>query len=114
AADSISSRHLTTKVPVMFVLMEFSQQCDSAGVRCHLNWRPRDANQEADRITKNNFSDFSLEHRVDVSWSELGLSVLPSLLRFANFQSTLEDFKSASADVAATSSRIHFVKSQWG
>ncbi|CAE7269737.1 unnamed protein product, partial [Symbiodinium sp. CCMP2592] len=91
SADAISARLLTTKVPVMFVLMEYAHRCDLAGVRCLLNWRPRDANQEADRITKNDFSDFCPDLRVTVSWSELNFSVLPSLLRFANFQSTLED-----------------------
>ncbi|CAE7206607.1 unnamed protein product [Symbiodinium sp. CCMP2592] len=91
SADAISARLLTTKVPVMFVLMEYAHRCDLAGVRCLLNWRPRDANQEADRITKNDFSDFCPGLRVTVSWSELNFSVLPSLLRFANFQSTLDD-----------------------
>ena len=75
AAGSISARLLRTKVPLMFVLMEFSHRCDKSGVRCLLKWRPRDANQEADKITKNDFSDFWI--KVAVSWDELSLSVLP-------------------------------------
>ena len=114
AADSISARLLTTKVPVMFVLMEFSLRCDSSGIRCLLNWRPREANQEADRITKNDFSDFSADHRVAVSWDELQFSVLPSLLRFSNFQSTLDDLRADTAEEATAVPRIRFEKSQWG
>ena len=114
AADSMSARLLTTKVPVMFVLMEFSLRCDSSGVRCLLNWRPRDANQEADRITKNDFSDFSADLRVAVSWDELQFSVLPSLLRFANFQSTLDDLRADTTEEATAVPRIRFEKSQWG
>ncbi|CAE7417322.1 unnamed protein product [Symbiodinium sp. CCMP2592] len=114
SADAISARLLTTKVPVMFVLMEYAHRCDSAGVRCLLNWRPRDANQEADRITKNDFSDFCANLRVAVSWSELNFSVLPSLLRFANFQSTLEDVRASASGEGQVTSRIRFEKSQWG
>ena len=114
AADSISARLLTTKVPVMFVLMEFSYRCDTSGIRCLLNWRPRDANQEADRITKNDFSDFSADLRVAVSWDELRFSVLPSLLRYANFQSTLNDRRADTAGEATAPPRIRFEKSRWG
>ncbi|CAE7725645.1 RE2 [Symbiodinium sp. CCMP2592] len=111
SADAISARLLTTKVPVMFVLMEYAHRCDLAGVRCLLNWRPRDANQEADRITKNDFSDFCPDLRVAVSWSELNFSVLPSLLRFANFQSTLEDARASASGEGQSPSRIRFEKS---
>ncbi|CAE6925361.1 unnamed protein product [Symbiodinium sp. CCMP2592] len=114
SADAISARLLTTKVPVMFVLMEYAHRCDLAGVRCLLNWRPRDANQEADRITKNDFSDFCPGLRVTVSWSELNFSVLPSLLRFANFQSTLDDARASASGEGQAPSRIRFEKSQWG
>ena len=98
----------------MFVLMEFSHRCDLSGVRCLLNWRPREANREADKITKNDFSDFCVDHRVPVSWDELSLSVLPSMLRFANFQSTIEDIRASTAEEPATSTRVRFEKSQWG
>ena len=114
AAGSITARLLTTKVPLMFVLMEFSHRCDLSGVRCLLNWRPREANREADKITKNDFSDFCVDHRVPVSWDELSLSVLPSMLRFANFQSTIEDIRASTAEEPATSTRVRFEKSQWG
>ena len=98
----------------MFVLMEFAHRCDSAGVRCLLNWRPRDSNQEADRVTKNDFSDFCPGLRVSVSWDEIRFSVLPSLLRFANFQSTLDDIRASSSGEGATLPGIRFEKSQWG
>ena len=77
----------------MFVLMEFAHRCDTSGVRCLLNWRPRDANQEADRIAKNDFSDFCMDHKVAVSWDELVLSVLPSMLRLQTCRAPLMTFE---------------------
>ena len=67
-----------------------------------------------DRITKNVFSEFCADLRVAVSWDELCFSVFPSLLRFANFQSTLDDLRADTAEEATAVPRIRFEKSQWG
>ena len=100
----------------MFVVMEFVTFCDSLGFRCNLNWRPRDSNQEADRITKHIFKDFDESLRLSFSWSEMTLSVLPSLLRFASFQSELDVIKASLLDGedASSAPRVRFEKSQWG
>ncbi|CAE7798012.1 unnamed protein product [Symbiodinium sp. CCMP2592] len=58
SAEALSCKLLTTRVPLMFVVMEFVTFCDALGFRCNLSWRPRDSNQEADRITKHVFEDF--------------------------------------------------------
>ena len=113
AAESLSSKLLTTKVPLMFVLMQFVDLCDHMGVRCNLNWRPRDANVEADRITKHLLDDFSADLRVTVSWSEIDLSVLNPLLDFCNFRKELDSVK-FSAPLEAISAGMKFEKSTWG
>ncbi|CAE7820030.1 unnamed protein product [Symbiodinium sp. CCMP2592] len=98
SAEALSCKLLTTRVPLMFVVMEFVTFCDALGFRCNLSWRPRDSNQEADRITKHVFEGFDENLRLPFSWSEMTLSVLPSLLRFASFQSELDTIKASIAD----------------
>ena len=111
AAESLSAKLLTTKVPLMFILMQYV--CDRMGVRCLLNWRPRDVNMEADRITKFILDDFSSDLRVTVSWSELDLSVLNPLLDFCSFRQDLSDIR-MNAPLAPTAGGVRFEKSVWG
>ena len=113
AAESLSSKLLTTKVPLMFILMQYVDLCDRMGVRCLLNWQPRDANVEADRITKFVLDDFSTGLRVAVSWSELDLSVLNPLLDLCSFRKDLDSVK-ASLPSETVSAGVRFEKSAWG
>ena len=96
ATEALSLRLLTTKVPLMFVLVQYVDTCDKLGIRCQLGWRRRDANAEADRIIKHCFDDFSLDLRLSIEWPKLDLSVLVPLLEFCIFRSDL-DAISASA-----------------
>ncbi|CAE6952447.1 unnamed protein product [Symbiodinium sp. CCMP2456] len=114
SADALSCKLLTTRVPLMFVVMEFVTFCDGLGFRCNLSWRPRDSNQEADRITKHNFSDFDGSLRIPFSWSDMTMSVLSPLLRFANFQSEIDDIRTSTLEDVGSTPRIRFEKSQWG
>ncbi|CAE7284745.1 unnamed protein product [Symbiodinium sp. CCMP2592] len=84
--------------------MEFVTFCNGLGFRCDLSWRPRDSNQEAGRITEHVFSDVDADLRLPVSWSEMTLSVLPSLLRLASFQSELDAIKTLAPAGAPMSS----------
>ena len=113
AAASLSVKLLTTKVPLMFVLMQFVDHCDSLGIRCHLSWRPRDTNEEADRITKFDVSDFCKERQLPVQWSEIDLSVTQPLLAFSGFRSTLQELRSDSGE-QPSSAKVRFEKSHWG
>ena len=113
AAETLSPKLLTTKVPLMFILMQYVDLCDRMGVCCLLNWRPRDADVEADRITKFVLDDFSAGLRVAVSWSELDLSVLSPLLDFCNFRKDLDSVK-ASLPSETVSAGMRFEKSAWG
>ncbi|CAE7397296.1 unnamed protein product [Symbiodinium sp. CCMP2456] len=114
SADALSCKLLTTRVPLMFVVMEFVTFCDGLGFRCNLSWRPRDSNQKADRITKHNFSDFDESLRIPFSWSDMTMSVLSPLLRFANFQSEIDDIRISTLEDVGSTPRIRFEKSQWG
>ena len=106
ATEAVTQRMLTTKVPLMFVLMQYECSCDVMGIRCLLSWRPRDANVEADNITKNRLEGFNPDLRLKCQWSEIDLSVLRPLLAYGNFSEALLDAKSLSASGIATGPRF--------
>ena len=62
AAGSLAARKLSTKLPVLIVLMEYLSQCEAMNIRCQLNWRPRDTNVEADDLTNEKFERFNLNN----------------------------------------------------
>ena len=97
----------------MFVAMQFVEHCDSLGVRCNLSWRPSDANEEADRITEYDVSDFCKDRQLHVRWSEIDLSVVRPLLAFSGFRSTLQELRSDSGE-QPSSAKVRFEKSHWG
>ena len=86
AAEALSVKLLTTKVPLMFVVMQYVMLCDSCGIRCL---------------------------RIPVTWEELDLSVLKPLLSFCKFDESLDSARSMS-DTSAGPSGIKFEKSVWG
>ena len=113
AAEALSLKLLTTRVPLMFVVMQYVMDCDTMGVRCQLSWRPRGANEDADKITKNQLDGFDDSLRIPVTWDEINLDVLTPLLGYCNFGETL----GASKLDSETSERpvaIRFEKSVWG
>ena len=79
----------------MFALMQYVDKCDRMGIRCHLRWHPRDANVEADGVTKFCVDDFHPNLRLPVTWSELDLSVLIRLLEICNFRLVLDSVRAA-------------------
>ena len=50
----------------MFVVTQFVDKYAPTGVRCHVNWRPKKANEEAERATKYAAGDFSMELKLPV------------------------------------------------
>jgi hypothetical protein len=60
-------KQMSNKLPLMLVLMDYLAYRESIGVRCHLDWRPRDVNIEADQLTNEIFNSFSPENRVHLS-----------------------------------------------
>ena len=113
AVSKLSMRQLTTRVPPMFVLMEFLHECDVHQVRCHMDWRPRDANCEADEISKHSFQRFDLGQRLNIAWDELLKGMLESMLRFSDFGHALQALRGGS-NQEVKRRRVQFEKSHWG
>lgn len=57
--------------------------CEEKGIRCQLDWRPRETNIEADQLTDKDFSSFDRGRRVDIKWEQLQLPMVDMLMRFA-------------------------------
>jgi hypothetical protein len=59
AAESLSRKGLSTKFPLMIVLMEYLAICERKRMRVQLEWRPRESNVEADDLTNLEFGNLT-------------------------------------------------------
>ena len=99
ANDALTVKRATTKWPLMAINMQLSTALAKARLSLRLRWRPREENVEADDLTNERFSGFDLEKRIDISWQDLGLDILQSLVQ------TRDEFeqKKVEAGVGASS-----------
>ena len=61
--------------------MEYFGTCEEIGLSSHLDWRPRETNTEADDLTNGRFEAFQDSRRIQVSWSDLDLPYIQSLMK---------------------------------
>eukprot|EP00434_Breviolum_minutum_P010462 symbB.v1.2.009227.t1/scaffold582.1/size184522/13 len=109
AASSVTSKRLSTKLPLLIILMEYLGTCEEIGLRCHLDWRPRDTNTEADDLTNGRFEAFQDSRRIQVSWSGLDLPYIQSLMKHSETFS-----KRRLSEPLQRLSEGKFQKSKWG
>ena len=76
-AAAVVGKGSTSSFPLCLLAMELSSQMESRGLHLDLQWVPRTANEEADRLSNLCFVGFSPERRIDVSPECLPLQVLP-------------------------------------
>ena len=76
-------KFMSTKWPLSALLVEMSEQLRARNIELHLDWLPREKNQEADDITNQNFSAFSPENEIKVVPKELPWIVLHDALEWA-------------------------------
>ena len=67
----IVRKMLSTKWPIMPLLIELSEQLRAREAELHLSWIPRENNQEADDLSNLKLDEFSLENRVHFKLSEI-------------------------------------------
>ena len=70
---------MTTKYPLVVVLMELAHQMRRRRLVLRARWLPRLQNEEADALTNSDFRHFSPEKRIPVDVDQLGFKVLPML-----------------------------------
>jgi hypothetical protein len=73
---------LSTKFPLTILLIELSEQLRHRHLELHLQWVPREGNQEADDLTNEAFDKFSENLRVSVNPLELPFLVLPEVMKY--------------------------------
>ena len=76
-AAAIVGKGSTSSFPLCLLAMELSAQMEGRGLHLDLQWVPRTANEEADRLSNLCFVGFSPEQRIDVKPEDLPLHVLP-------------------------------------
>ena len=77
---SVVARLLTTKFPLVAVLMELAAQLMHRGQVLELNWAPRLQNLEADALSNSDFRGFNAARRVRVNVGSHPWIVLPDML----------------------------------
>jgi hypothetical protein len=80
ALESLSFKQSSTKIPLLFVMMQLGITTARHNVRMNLQWRPRELNTEADSLTNSDFSCFDVSKRIQVDWSALPIELLRSLV----------------------------------
>ena len=113
AADLLVQKRLSTKVPLMFILIDYLAHCESIGIRCQLDWRPRDVNVnvEADDLTNQTFDKFSLARRIQCCCEDWKFLMLDLLVGFSESFSKRK-FETSAAKASGEVAR--FKKSVWG
>ena len=111
ATTQLVRRRLSTKWPVMLVLMDYLDFCESRCLRCQLDWRPRDTNIEADQLTNEDFSSFDPKRRILIKWEDVKLPMVEMLMRYAG---TFSKRKFEATQMGASQDRSKFAKSTWG
>jgi hypothetical protein len=72
---------MTTRYPLCCLVMEFAAQQESRSTRVDLKWAPRERNEEADILTRRDFTGFNLELRVPFDVTTYPWIVLNELLK---------------------------------
>ena len=77
---AVVARLMTTKFPLVAVLMELTAQLMQRGLELDLNWTPRLQNLQADALTNADFRGFDEALRVHVDVGSHPWLVLPEML----------------------------------
>jgi hypothetical protein len=83
ATGQLVQKRMSTKMPLMLILMDYLAYCEEKDIRCQLDWRPREVNIEADQLTNENFESFSLDNRIHILWENLSFPMITLLSSFA-------------------------------
>ncbi len=70
------NRLMTSRFPLVCVVMELATLLDDANLRMDVRWTPRERNQEADALANGDFSSFSAANRVHLDAASAKWKVL--------------------------------------
>ncbi len=82
AANTFSiAKLMTTKFPLLVVIMEIAIQSEARNIILDMEWVPRESNEEADALSRGVTTGFSPEHRVHLDVGNLPLHVMGTMMR---------------------------------
>jgi hypothetical protein len=118
AAQHLSLKGSSTKMPVMLALMQLAITSSEQWLRLQLKWRPRLENQPADALTNEDFKDFDPEKRIVAEWTQLGFDLLEDLAKIKEeFEEELLIQKTAKKALellpSSSSKKRRIEKSDW-
>ncbi len=74
------TRLMTTKFPLLAIVMEIAAQSESRNLIADLEWAPRESNEEADALSRGITNGFNPLYRIDLDIPRLPLLILPRML----------------------------------
>ena len=77
---ALLNKLMTRKFPASAVLMELATYMKKMSLRTVVEWAPREANREADKLANGQFDDFDEALRIPVTTKDLVWDVLPTAL----------------------------------
>jgi hypothetical protein len=104
ALESLSRKRSSTKLPLLFVMMQLATTSANYNLKLQLQWRPREHNVEADALTNSDFSMFDPAKRVVLPWSSIALDLLGALIAHA---------RSFEADILKNRQDVDLMDSQY-
>ena len=76
----VTKKLMTTKMPLSAVLMQLTTTLARKGLWLDLTWCPREENVLADELTNEDFTHFSEELRMPLTWGQVPTDVMAKLL----------------------------------
>ena len=115
ANEQLARKRLTTKLPLGLLLLQFHAKLWDNGLWMDLRWRPRNENEEADRLTNLNFTGFSKANQVELQFSQMDLRLLDRLQdHLTNFEESIQRTEESLPFRKGISKRLKMeTKSKW-
>ena len=79
AAEHLSRRRLSTKMPLGLLLVQMNTNLWDAGLWLEARWRPREQNIEADDLTNSIYEKFDMNNRVAVKLEDIDMEIFNGL-----------------------------------
>ena len=79
--QAVMSRLMTSKFPLVVILVELAAQLEDRNIDLALDWVPRDQNEPADALSNGDFAMFDEKRRVHIDLSQTKWLLLPEVLK---------------------------------
>ncbi|CAE7495048.1 unnamed protein product [Symbiodinium natans] len=113
AAEHLSRRRLSTKMPLGLLLAQMNTNLWDAGLWLEARWRPRGENVEADDLTNSKFEKFDLKNRVGVKLEDIDMEIFNGLRATYGIHEQAPKFIGQVGDETRKMGRKRPPKSSW-